>query len=93
VPSSSARTACHYLHYTTMPTARSNALRAAAQVIGGPASLASTLGVSELQLEQWINGKESVPTEIFLRVVDLLERNDRRKTPRPTGNDTQPGPR
>jgi hypothetical protein len=49
--------------------------------------------VSELQLEQWINGKESVPTEIFLRVVDLLERNDRRKTPRPTGNDTQPGPR
>jgi hypothetical protein len=48
--------------------------------------------VSELQLEQWINGKESVPTEIFLRVVDLLERNDRRKTPRPAGNDTQPGP-
>ena len=74
-----------------MPTARSNALRAAAQVMGGPVALASTLGVSELQLEQWINGNESVPTEIFLRVVDLLERNDRRKTPRPAGNDTQPG--
>lgn len=74
-----------------MHTARSGALRAAAQVMGGPASLASTLGVSELQLEQWINGKESVPTEVFLRVVDLLERHDRRKAPRPTGNDTQPG--
>jgi YdaS antitoxin of YdaST toxin-antitoxin system len=74
-----------------MPTARSSALRAAAQVIGGPASLASTLGVSELQLEQWMNGKESVPTEVFLQAVDLLERYDRRKTPRPDGNDTQPG--
>ena len=74
-----------------MQTARSGAVRAAAQVVGGPASLASTLGVSELQLEQWINGKESVPTEVFLRVVDLLERYDRRKQPRPDGNDTQPG--
>lgn len=74
-----------------MPTARSGAVRAAAQVLGGPASLASILGVSELQLEQWINGKESVPTEVFLRVVDLLERYDRRKEPRSKGNDTQPG--
>ena len=75
-----------------MPTARSSAVRAAAQVLGGPASLASNLGVSELQLEQWINGKESVPTDVFLQVVDLLERYDRRKAPRPDGNDTQPGP-
>ena len=74
-----------------MPTARSGAVRAAAQVLGGPGSLASILGVSELQLEQWINGKESVPTDVFLRVVDLLERYDRRKEARSKGDDTQPG--
>jgi len=32
-----------------------------------------------------------VPTDIFLRAVDLLEQHDRRKEPRPSGNDTQPG--
>lgn len=71
-------------------TARSNTVRAAAQVLG-PDALAETLGVSRLQVERWVSGEESVPTEIFLRAVDLLEQNDRRKSPRPPGNDTQPG--
>ncbi len=72
-------------------TARSNALRAAAQVLGGADALAERLGVSTLQVEHWVSGKESVPTEIFLQAVDLLEQHDRRKAPRPPSNDTLPG--
>jgi hypothetical protein len=49
--------------------------------------------VSALQVERWIKGEESVPTEIFLRAVDLLEQHDRRKQPEPPGNDAQPGKR
>src|SRR5687768_8351591 len=77
---------------TPMPsTARCNTVRAAAQVLGGAAALAERLGVSLLQVERWASGEESVPTEIFLHAVDLLEQHDRRRQPRPPGNDTQPG--
>ena len=74
-----------------MPTTRSSTLRAAAEVVGGPASLAAALGVSEPQAQRWISGEEPVPAGIFLQAVDLLERHDRRKERRPAGNDTQPG--
>jgi hypothetical protein len=74
-----------------MPTTRSSTLRAAAEVVGGPASLAAALGVSEPQAQRWISGEEPVPAGIFLQAVDLLERYDRRKERRPAGNDTQPG--
>ena len=70
--------------------ARSNTLRGAAAILGGEA-LAETLGVSRLQLERWINAEEPVPTEVFLRTVDLLELYDRRKSPRTPGNDTLSG--
>jgi hypothetical protein len=72
-------------------TARSTTVRAAAQALGGADALADTLGVSLLQVERWANGEESVPADIFLRAVDLLEQHERRKEPRPSGNDTQPG--
>ena len=72
-------------------TARSTTVRAAAQALGGAEALADTLGVSALQVERWANGEESVPADIFLRAVDLLEQHERRKEPRPSGNDTQPG--
>lgn len=72
-------------------TARSNTLSAAARVLGGTDALADTLGVSKLQVERWVSGEELVPTDIFLRAVDLLEQHDRRKERRPSGNDTQPG--
>jgi hypothetical protein len=72
-------------------TARSNTVRAAARVLGGTDALAEALGVSKLQVERWIGGEELVPTDIFLRAVDLLEQHDLRKEPRPSGNDTQPG--
>lgn len=72
-------------------TARSSTLRGAAQVMGGEEALAEALGVSRRQLERWISGEESVPTEMFLLAVDLLEQHDRRKKPRSTVNGTQRG--
>jgi hypothetical protein len=72
-------------------TDRVTTLRAAAQVLGGSDALAEALAVSALQVERWVSGKESVPPEVFLRAVDLLEQHDRRRQPRPSGNDTQPG--
>jgi hypothetical protein len=51
------------------------------------------LGVSVLQIERWTSGAESVPTDIFLLAVDLLEQYERRKAPRSTGNYTQEGQR
>jgi hypothetical protein len=72
-------------------TARSNTLRAAARVLGGTDALAEALGVSKLKVERWVGGEELVPTDIFLRAVDLLEQHDPRREPRPSGNDTQPG--
>ena len=72
-------------------TARSNTLRAAARVLGGTDALAEALGVSKLQVERWVGGEGLVPTDIFLRAVDLLEQHDPRREPRPSGNDTQPG--
>jgi hypothetical protein len=74
-------------------TARSTTLRGAAQVLGGVDAFAEALGVSARQLERWISGDESVPTEIFLLAVDLLEQHDRRKEPRPPDNGTQHGQR
>lgn len=73
-------------------TARSNTVRGAAQVLGVE-PLAEMLGVSVLQIERWTSGAESVPTDIFLLAVDLLEQYERRKAPRSTGNDTQEGQR
>ena len=72
-------------------TARSNTVRGAAQILGGADALADALGASRLQVDRWISGEESVPTDVFLLAVDLLEQHDLRKDPRPPGNDTQPG--
>ena len=72
-------------------TARSHTLRGAAQVLGGADALADALGVSRLQIDRWISGEESVPADVFLLAVDLIEQHDRRKEPRPPANDTQPG--
>jgi hypothetical protein len=77
---------------TSMPnTARSDTLRGAALVLGGADPLADALGVSRLQIDRWLSGEESVPVDVFLLAVDLIEQHDRRKQPRPPGNDTQPG--
>jgi hypothetical protein len=56
--------------------------------MGGEDALAQALGVSHLQLRRWLTGEETVPTDIFLLAVDLLELHDRRKEPRSAENGT-----
>lgn len=59
-----------------MPAAvRIDALRRATQALGGADALATKLGVSVLQLQRWMDGGETIPTEIFLLAVDLIESN------------------
>ena len=79
-----------------MPQAvRIDTLRRAARLIGGAEPLARKLRASPRQLEAWMNGQEAVPTDIFLRAVDLIEdsRPDDKERDPPEGNDTQHGPR
>jgi hypothetical protein len=79
-----------------MPQAvRIDTLRRAARLLGGVEPLARKLRVSPRQLEAWMNGQEAVPTDIFLRTVDLIEDSRPDDTTRdpPEGNDTQRGPR
>lgn len=79
-----------------MPQAvRIDTLRRAALLLGGVEPLARKLRVSPRQLETWMNGVEAVPTDIFLRTVDLIEdsRPDDPARDQLKGNDTQQGPR
>jgi DNA-binding transcriptional regulator YdaS (Cro superfamily) len=48
------------------------ALRKAAQLAGGIKALAKRLDLKERQLDRWLAGKEPIPREHFLRIVDVL---------------------
>jgi Putative antitoxin of bacterial toxin-antitoxin system, YdaS/YdaT len=48
------------------------ALQKALELVGGRKTLAERLGVKAADIETWTAGKEAIPREIFLRVVDLL---------------------
>ncbi len=47
-------------------------LARAAEVIGGFEALAAYLDVRPIYLHAWINGTLETPTDVFLKVVDLL---------------------
>jgi transcriptional regulator with XRE-family HTH domain len=47
-------------------------LQEAAQRIGGSELLAKHLGASTSALQQWMNGKDVPPAEIFHKALDLL---------------------
>jgi hypothetical protein len=47
-------------------------LRRAAEVIGGFEALAAYLDVRPIYLHAWMNGTLETPTDVFLKVVDLL---------------------
>jgi hypothetical protein len=52
------------------------ALRRAAEILGGPLELRGYLKVSALVLTLWMSGACATPTEIFLKVVDLIVERD-----------------
>lgn len=57
-----------------MPNAvRIDTLRRAAHALGGAMALAHKLGASPRQLERWLVGEETIPTDVFLCAVDLIE--------------------
>lgn len=56
-----------------MPSSvHSRALRKAAELAGGLDKLARRLRVKSPELLDWMNGKAEVPTDVFLKTVDLL---------------------
>jgi DNA-binding transcriptional regulator YdaS (Cro superfamily) len=51
---------------------RTHAIRRASEILGGQRKLRKYLGVSALSLSVWIAGSEPPPTDIFLKVVDVI---------------------
>ena len=68
----------------------SQALRRAAELLGGTQELCAYLQVPAEEMRSWIDGREGPPAGIFLRVVDLIvEDSASRQAPSapPSGGD------
>ena len=52
------------------------ALRRAADILGGPVQLRGYLKVSALVLTLWMSGATATPNDVFLKVVDLIVESD-----------------
>ena len=48
------------------------AVRTAADLLGGPRKLRDRLRVRSADVAAWMAGREEPPTEVFLRVVELI---------------------
>jgi hypothetical protein len=55
---------------------RTLAVRRAARILGGTRPLRAYLNVSALVVGLWISGAATPPTEVFLKVVDLIVEKD-----------------
>lgn len=53
-------------------------LQRAAEILGGEEPLRLRLGVSRLQLHQWLQGRARPPDNVFLRIADLLDEKQKR---------------
>jgi len=51
---------------------RVQTLRRAAEIVGGPAQLRLYLNVSAICLAAWMTGVDNMPTQVFLKAVDLV---------------------
>jgi hypothetical protein len=52
---------------------RSQTLARALDIAGGPEPLRRRLNISALLLAVWISGAEPLPTDVFLKAVDIVE--------------------
>ena len=59
-----------------MDQVRSQALNRAAEILGGTRPLRAYLNVSALVLGMWMSGAQLPPTDVFLKVVDLIVEKD-----------------
>jgi hypothetical protein len=55
---------------------RSRALGRAADILGGSRALRAYLNVSAMVLGMWMSGATPPPTDVFLKVVDLIIEKD-----------------
>jgi hypothetical protein len=55
---------------------RTRALRRAASILGGKPRLRAYLNVPALILGMWMSGVTPPPTDVFLKVVDLIVDKD-----------------
>lgn len=55
-----------------MPTVHARTVRRASEIVGGVVVLAGRLGVRDAFIKNWIEGELTVPDEIFLRCVDIV---------------------
>ena len=51
---------------------RARALVRASRILGGPTPLRAYLNVSTVCLSLWISGGAAIPTDVFLKTVDLI---------------------
>ena len=51
-------------------------LKRAAEICGGYNALCVVLGVSEFRLRQWIEGKATLPGQVFLKAADIVLEDD-----------------
>jgi hypothetical protein len=51
---------------------RVQTLRRAAEILGGPLQLRVYLNVSAICLAAWMTGVDNMPTQVFLKAVDLV---------------------
>jgi len=55
---------------------RTRALWRASQILGGSRPLRAYLNVSAMVLATWMSGAAPAPTDVFLKVVDLIVEKD-----------------
>jgi DNA-binding transcriptional regulator YdaS (Cro superfamily) len=53
-------------------TLYARALHRACVILGGIHPFALHLGVSDERLEAWLEGRDQIPTDIFLRAVEVI---------------------
>jgi DNA-binding transcriptional regulator YiaG len=63
-------------------TAQTRTLRRAVEVVGSPKELADTLGVSLESLAAWLAGEQALPSEIYLRALDVVSQGPHHRSPR-----------
>jgi DNA-binding transcriptional regulator YiaG len=63
-------------------TAQTRTLRRAVEVVGSPKQLADTLGVSLESLAAWLAGEQALPSEIYLRALDVVSQGPHHRSPR-----------
>lgn len=51
-------------------------LKRAAEICGGYSRLCAQLGVRELRLRQWLDGRAPLPDHMFLKAADIVLEDD-----------------